>query len=817
MKLDWQRTEEVFLAAIERSPETRTAFVQSACASDSALLAEVTSMLRAHVGAEEFLETPAIGLEAAAFALEQNQFDAGEQVGNYEIVSLLGEGGMGEVYLAKDTELGREVALKFIKRGAGACDLVRHFRHEARILAALNNPHIARLYGGAVTADGTPYFAMEYVEGEPLTDYCEQRNLGTKERLELFGKVCAAVSYAHQHLVIHRDLKPANIRVTAEGEPKLLDFGIARVLETDTSKVGEHTISLAAAMTPEYASPEQVLSEPMTTASDVYSLGVVLYELLTGAKPFRLAGRSVEEARRVIIGEQPERPSTLATDYGQSKLLRGDLDNIILTALRKEPERRYPSVARLADDLRRHLDGLPVTARRDTLRYRGGKFLRRNRVGAGAAALLALTLLGGIAATLWQAAAARKAEARARSVNAFLEQMIGYSNPYLSPAKGSGQASTMAEMLDAAAKRIEGPDFADHPEVKAELERIIAASYSGQGQQRAANAHLQTYVDLETRLVSSRSPKMLSLRALGARLLFSRGELAKSEAAYRAVLPQMEAEQRKGAVPTEDLFDAFNTMAYLRRTQGDSKEAESYFRRSLALVPQLPKTDLPFVCVSRSTLASTLADEGRFDEALQTARAAVAEERERQRTDTPAFGFSLTVLGGFLTDNADYAAADSVLHEGEAIFRKLLGPSHLWLGDNLRNQAISSYQQQRYDEALAKVNEALAIYRESFGPTYDQYPTALLTRGLILSRTDHHEEGEQCLREALSIRTASLPVDHFWVALAKGALGEGLTTQSRFAEAEPLLQESYNSLAARLGINDPRTKAAARRLKDNHR
>ncbi|MGZ5020057.1 MAG: protein kinase domain-containing protein, partial [Chthoniobacterales bacterium] len=264
--------------------------------------------------------------------------------------------------------------------------------------------------GGAVTPDSLPYFVMEYVEGDRLDEYCAERHLNIPQRLEIFRKICSAVSYAHQNLVIHRDLKPGNIRVTKEGEPKLLDFGIAKLLD-EAADVPEQTITLANVMTPEYASPEQVRGEHMTTASDVYSLGVILYELLAGEKPFRLTSRRPEEISRAITEQTPPRPSAAIT---HQKSLRGDLDNIVLMAMRKEPERRYASVGQFSEDIRRHLEGLPVIARKDTWNYRSGKFIRRHKVGVVAAFLLALTLLAGILATSWEAARAEKQRALAQ-------------------------------------------------------------------------------------------------------------------------------------------------------------------------------------------------------------------------------------------------------------------------------------------------------------------------------------------------------------------------------------------------------------------
>jgi len=309
---------------------------------------------------------------------------------------------------------------------------------------------------------------------------------------------------------------------------------------------------------------------------------------------------------------------------------------------------------------------------------------------------------------------------------------------------------------------------------------------------------------------------MIQASALWAALLFGKGEMTEAEKTYRQVLPPMRIEAGRGNIRAESLADALNNFAYLRRTQGDSPEAESLFRETLALFPQMPPEALSQVATTRSTLASTLADQGRFAEALQTSRQAVEEYRRRGETDSPNYGFALNVYGGLLTENGDGAEAETELNRAETIFRKFLSPSTLWLGDNLRNQAILFYGQNKLPEALSKADETLKIYEESFGKHYDHYPTILIVKGLALSKTGKPGEGETILREAVRLRYDTLPPEHFWTALAKSALGENLTIQNRFAEAEPLLLESYESLKSSQGEQNPRTVSAQNRLAALH-
>ncbi|HEY7543978.1 MAG TPA: protein kinase, partial [Blastocatellia bacterium] len=362
-----------------------------------------------------------------------------ERIGAYRIIRELGRGGMGTVFLAErdDDEYHNQVAIKLIKRGMDSDAILHRFRTERQILARLNHPNIARLHDGGTASDGRPYFVMEYIEGEPIDRFSDERRLNVTERLELFLQVCLAIQYSHQHLVVHRDIKPSNILVTADGTVKLLDFGIAKLVAPDTG-VAE-TQSATGWMTPEYSSPEQLQGEPATTTSDVYSLGVVLYELLAGRRPYRFGERSPARMVEVILNGGIERPSTAAArtdpvtvqedestwlspdvisesrDETPDKLRRrlsGDLDNIVLKAMHREKDLRYRSVTELAQDIRRHLEGHPVLARKDSLSYRTWKFIGRNRAGVAAAVLLIFTLTGGIIATAWQARVARRAQAK---------------------------------------------------------------------------------------------------------------------------------------------------------------------------------------------------------------------------------------------------------------------------------------------------------------------------------------------------------------------------------------------------------------------
>jgi eukaryotic-like serine/threonine-protein kinase len=478
----WKRIEDLYHAALDRHESARAAFLQESCNGEDDLRREVESLLYYSQRAGSFIETPALELAAESFANQDadGRVMLGRRIGQYELVAKLGSGGMGEVYRAvrADDQFQKEVAIKLIRQGYDTALIVRRFRNERQILATLEHPNIAALLDGGTTEDGLPFFVMELVEGQPIDQYCAAHKLDVRERLNLFRSVCDAVQYAHQNLIVHRDLKPQNILVTAQGVPKLLDFGIGKILSVSPQQPGEdRSVTLLPIMTPDYASPEQVRNEPITTATDVYSLGAILYVLLTGRRPYRISTTSLNDIVNAICSTEPEKPSTAvmhrsdpppqpalgvnvaprpsarhrhnatnppdnaghnATDLPQAtapdspasqqsnsnalppehaeklrRTLSGDLDNIILKALRKEPARRYASVEQLSDDLRRYLEGRPVNAASGTMQYRARKFVKRHQASVAAAILIVIGLIVGAAAIVREERIARFQQQRA--------------------------------------------------------------------------------------------------------------------------------------------------------------------------------------------------------------------------------------------------------------------------------------------------------------------------------------------------------------------------------------------------------------------
>lgn len=511
----WQQMKSVLERAVDLDPADRCSYLDEACACDAELRSEVESLLQSHDRAGTgFLHRPAIDLVGGP-AKGKVGSRVGTRAGVYEIVEEIARGGMGEVYRARrwDGVYEKEVAIKLVRVGLDTSFVIERFGHERQILASLDHPYIARLLDGGTTDEGIPYLVMELIAGTPIDEYCDAHRLSITNRLQLFRQVCSAVQYAHQRLVIHRDIKPSNILVTANGDPKLLDFGIAKILDPSA----EREATVVRPMTPEYASPEQIRGGPITTATDVYSLGVVLYRMLTGASPYAAETRSLHELSRVICETDPARPSTVvlqlqspASENGSERLTRerlshlresapaklkrrlsGDLDNIALKALRKEPQRRYASVEQLAEDVRRHLEGLPVNARKDSWPYRAGKFVRRHKVGMLATAMVALALVTGMALTVREARIAeanrKRAEQRFNDVRRLANSLIFELHDSIKDLPGSTPARKLLvtralEYLDSLSKEAKG-DTSLQRELATAYERIADV----QGQPRQAN------------------------------------------------------------------------------------------------------------------------------------------------------------------------------------------------------------------------------------------------------------------------------------------------------------------------------------------
>ncbi|HZJ65538.1 MAG TPA: serine/threonine-protein kinase, partial [Kofleriaceae bacterium] len=501
----WSEIEELFDRAVALERGERAAFLEQAC-SDPAVRREVESLLLADEQAAGFLEPP------PAAPMPDGR------IGSYRLLRKLGEGETSTVYLAArdDEHYDQRVAIKLIRPGMDSRQILQRFHQERQILASLNHPNIARLLDGGTAPAGQPYFVMEYVDGQPLDVHCEQANLSLTRRLELFGAICQAVHFAHRNLVVHRDLKPGNILVAGDGTPKLVDFGIAKLL--DPERIGirvEPTATVARLMTPHYASPEQVQGKPVSTASDVYSLGVILYKLLTGQRPYDFGSQSLHEIERVVCETTPAPPSHAARVPRRDRWPR-DLDNIVLMAMRKEPERRYASAQELADDVRRCLEHRPVLARRDTLGYRASSFVRRNPGAVAAAGVVFLSLLAGAIATTWQWRRAVAEQTRAETQRMTAEQTLNFVVELFKVPDSPVAVHdvTARELLERGTARLHGESH-QPPDVRAALEHTLGVVYRNLGDYQQAQKLLEEAVAMRSSLPGGELDLAESLYQLG--------------------------------------------------------------------------------------------------------------------------------------------------------------------------------------------------------------------------------------------------------------------------------------------------------------
>jgi serine/threonine-protein kinase len=757
---DATRIADLFAEALDLPQEERSAFLESRCAGSPGLRAEIESLLAAHEESERSGRLEQVDARRGAALLDRVEGSSLRRVGPYAILREIGRGGMGVVCLAERTEGGFEqrVAIKLLKRGMDSESILRRFLRERQILAGLDHPNVARLLDGGITDGGQPYFAMELVDGEPLTTYCESRRLGLEERLRLFEEACRAVHYAHTRLVVHRDLKPSNMLVTVDGHLKLLDFGVAKLLQDDEDGL---TLTAAGAhpLTPRYAAPEQICGEPVTTATDVYALGVVLYELVAGRAPYAVGSSSREDLARAICAVDPPPPSGHPA-VPLPRSLRNDLDAVTLKALRKEPARRYASTEALADDVRRCLAAQPVQARPDSVGYRAAKFVRRHRVGVVAAGAAVLSLLAGLCGVAWQAAVAARERDRAQLEAERAEQvkefLVGIFKS-ADPAAAQGDEITARELLDRGTERI-AADLSRQPAVQSELLHTIAESFYGLGRYDRALSIAER--SLET-----------------ARAVYGGESLEVARAMY--------------------------TLAAIHYASSDYAAAEDLHRRALAIRRRLLPADSPQVAESLADLGLVLTRRARLDEAEPLLREALEIRRGRFGLEHAETADSIMLLANLLVARSDFTAAAETHAQALALKRKLYGDLHPDVTTSLG--ALGSALQGKGDltGAEAAFREALSIDRRVHGPEHVKVALDLHQLGVLLHVKGELQEAATLYREALALSRRIHGKDHFDTARAMGNLAHVLSEMGHFDEALPLFEQSAAMHTRVTGADNP--------------
>ena len=724
----WNRIETLFAEALEHRPEERAAFLTSNCAEPD-VRAELERLLRAHTQSDNFLDALDPKRVAALVASVGPTLEAGVRVGPYEVVREIGRGGMGVVFLAErvDGQFEQRVALKLVKRGLDSEAVLDRFLRERQILARLQHANVARLLDGGITADGQPYFAMEYVEGSPITAYCNSRNLDIDARLRLFEFACEAVSYAHQNLVVHRDLKPSNILVTSDGTVKLLDFGVATVLDD------EHPAQVAGGrlLTPAYAAPEQTRGEPVTTAADVYALGVVLRELLTGRRPPESPSENADGDAEGNVNGDEDGSVNLHTRSG----LPGDVDAIVSKALAAEPDARYASADALVADIRRYRTGFPVSVLPNTFRYRTRTFVRRHRIGVFAAILVITSLVGGLGMALWQA---RRAEAgrdlaereasRAEHVAAFLTNLFYLADPNYA----LGETITMPAALDSAARWVDR-DTSNLPEARASIALKLSEISSAIGLYDEARRLADTALAIHIRYYGEDSPIVAGTQTFMAETMRGQGRLADAEPMLRRALAT-----RIRASGSDNLDVAYtqNMLALALRDQGQFDEADSLLRVALE-ISRRHALEYPIgVHRSLNNLAHVSRARGRFDDAEALHREVLALRQVYWGAEHPEVANTLVNLGITLGDQERYAEAESLLQDGLAMRRRLQGENHPEVGIDLAGLAAVQLKSGNRIAAAATYREALRLQQRTLGA---DHPTTIET-GRRISMGEENDE-----------------------------------------------------------------------------
>jgi serine/threonine-protein kinase len=753
------------------------------------------------------------------------------EIGPYRLVRELARGGMGVVYLAErsDGQFEQQVALKLIKRGMDSDEIHRRFLAERQILARLGHPHIARLLDGGVSAEGQPYFAIEFVEGTTILDHCESRQLALERRLQLFLDVCDAVRYAHLNLVVHRDLKPSNILVTADGQVKLLDFGIAKLLTHEPGAETGLTDTGLRLMTPEYAAPEQVSGAPITTATDVYALGTVLYELVTGRRAHRLQSPAPAEVFRVVCGVDPDPPSSAASPALRQRL-RGDIDTIALTALQKNPQRRYATVDQLASDIQRHLDGRPVTARPDTRRYRATKFVGRHRLGVAAGVALALSLTAGLAGTIWQArVAADRAElasaeaAKQRAVRNFLVQLFEASDP----SRSRGRELTARELLDRGRRDLDTA-LAAQPAVRSQLLAVLANVYAAIGVAPQADTLFAQAVALTRTLPGDVDVDLADALSDWAGNLVVQSQFERAEPLFQEAIERLRHQDpqdprvaeplgalgrmytftgdhdRSAAMLREALAIALRhhgpeswqaanlleDLGYELLRQHDVPAADSAIGRAVATFRKLLEPGHPSLLWSLGNLAEVRRAQGNDLEAERLLREVIAGQRRLYPEGHSMLAHSLTELGWLLTANGRYAEAESLLAPAVAMHRSLLGPDNDHAGMLLESLAGIRYHLGRLEEAERDQRELLGIWRRRFGADNRRTLASMQQLSVYLRDLRRYDEAEALNLQALSGRRKLLGDSSPAVGGSLRDLGILKQRRGETEEAERLLRQS---------------------------
>ncbi|MBV8552552.1 MAG: serine/threonine protein kinase [Acidobacteriaceae bacterium] len=806
----WQQVDSLFQRSLEVDPSKRTAFLNEACRDDLELRNAVERWLAHDDKPLGLLKTP---VEEAARELTF----IGRRIGSYVLLRVLGEGGMGRVFLAAraDQQYQQFVAIKLMHAALWQSEtMLQRFQRERQILANLSHPNIARLLDGGMTSDGSPYLVMEYVDGTPIGEYCRQKSPSTKAKLEIFRKVCLAVEYAHKNLVVHRDIKPANVLVNEEGTPKLLDFGIAKLLDPDNEgQMLPKTRPTERLMTPEYASPEQLTGEPITTATDVYGLGVLLYELLAGEHPFAEQTANPVEMARQICEVDPRPPSAVAVRsperaYSEVRELKGDLDHIVLMTMRKEPERRYSSAAELAADVSAYLNGYPVIACSNSWGYRARKFARRHLAALLTAGAFVFVLIMAAGVSIRQSIRANREAAMAQAVNNFLQ------NDLLAQASAASQSRPRTKpdphlevrtALDRAAVRVAGK-FDRQPEVEAAVRNTIGQAYMDLGLYPKARVQLQRALELNRRALGIENPNTLKTVSYLGRIALLQGKYSEAEALTRQAL---EGQRRVLGPENPDTLRSMNNLATVYGEAGKYAQAEALHSEILEIDRRVLGPENPDTLRSMYTLGLVYLDQDKYPQAKALYSQLLDIQRRVLGPEHPDTLSSMTNLATSYWYQGKYAQAEALYGQTLQIDRRVLGAEHPNTLTSMSNLALVYESQGKYAQADVLYNQTVEIERRVLGA---EHPNTL--RSVNSLANVYGDEGKYAQAEALHIQLLEierrvLGAEHPNTLDALSDFALMYQRQGKYALAETYAAQTLAARRHALGSEDANTIASA--------
>ncbi len=783
----WQRVSAVFDRVADAPAAERAALLDELCDGDATLRRDVDQLLAADQSGHRLDDSidAARGEAALSWVSNDDRETTHARVGPWRVLRELGRGGMGVVLLAEraDGQFEQRAALKIIKRGMDSDAVQTRFLRERQILARLEHPHIARLLDGGIADDERPYFAMEYVDGEPLLRYAMQCELSLQKRIALFCDICAAVQFAHGQLVIHRDIKPSNILITGEGEAKLLDFGIAKLLD-DSLGATQTLDAQHRPLTPAYAAPEQLRGEPVSTATDIYSLGVVLFELLTGKRPYELRDDADRDAARNVFDSTTTTPlpSRAVDDTAptSARILRGDLDTIVVTAMQRDPSRRYATADALARDLQRYLVGQPISARRDSVGYRFGKFVDRHRAGVAIAAFGVVALVAALVFAVWQAREKSQQALVSQQVTQFLVGIFRGADPSIS----RGSNATAKDLLDQGAERLRS-DTSVETHVRARLLSTIAMTYADLGLYDRALPLAEESLALRRSMAAPDVDIAESLDALG-RIDRLKADFAKAEPAIREAVSI-----RRAALPHGDplLIESLDNLGNLLSEKGDFQASAGSFREALELSERHFGESAPETARYLDDYATDMDNIGRRPEAEALYRRALQIRETKLGPDDPDLAISLINLGTFLDNEGNYAEAVPMLERADKIRRHVFGADHPLTASAEISLGSAYLSVERIDDAQKLAEHAIAVFRRNLPDDHPKISEALNLLGILhVSRRDF-AAAVPLLRETVQRFQHTLGVDHPDTLTAQNNLSYALVRANLLDEAETQLRQ----------------------------